>query len=739
MDVTSSVPKYIAHIKKSAAGDHYLFQSNEEHLEGVAKLAEQFASEFGMGSWGYVLGLLHDKGKERKSFQDYIRQNSGFAPEIHSSSEHSHAFVGGLLAKSIYGKGSESLLCNQIISHHSGLHDYCQIEETLKQDIPSDINRCVDRIPLNRPPFSFSQLKGSKGMTPDANHLSRMLFSCLVDADYMDTEWFMDAESARKRINGITLQSLLPILETYIDNLQKRNSESEVNAVRRQVQERCVSMSDVKKGFYSLTVPTGGGKTLSSLSWALRHAVHNGMKRIIIAIPYTSIIVQTASVLKQIFGEEAVLEHHSNFNPQSLTGKDMQHKAKLATENWDYPIVVTTNVQLFESMFSNKPSDCRKLHNIANSVIILDEVQTLPTDYLQPIVDALKSYQRMFGISVLFTTASQPVLSGLIEGCNPKAAFQGIDNITEIIPKEYALHDKLRRVCLKIDNARSSYDEIAERLSRHNKVLCIVNTRNDAREIFERLPKEGMTIHLSRMMCPRHVSKAIQEIKQALSDNSETVIRVVATQLIEAGVDIDFPVVYRQEAGLDSILQAAGRCNREGKMDMATTHVFGLSKEHSLYGNIVDANNARLNMKNVDDWFAPETMIEYFRQLYCRKETFDKKDIKHLLYKPSEMCFEEVSRAFRLIEEVGKTVFVNMDDSLQLIERMKTEGINYSLMKHLSQYSVNIHDQDFKKLLGYGAIEEMIEGIFVVNDRAQYDEKIGLRLDNHWMNEILMA
>ena len=574
-------------------------------------------------------------------------------------------------------------------------------------------------------------------MTSDSNHLSRMLFSCLVDADYLDTELFMDEKSARKRINGITLQSLLPILETYIDNLQKRNSESEVNAVRRQVQERCVSMSDVEKGFYSLTVPTGGGKTLSSLSWALRHAVHNGMKRIIIAIPYTSIIVQTASVLKQIFGEEAVLEHHSNFNPQSLTGKDMQHKAKLATENWDYPIVVTTNVQLFESMFSNKPSDCRKLHNIANSVIILDEVQTLPTDYLQPIVDALKSYQRMFGISVLFTTASQPVLSGLIEGCNPKAAFQGIDNITEIIPMEYALHDKLRRVCLKIDNAGSSYDEIAERLSRHNKVLCIVNTRNDAREIFERLPKEGLTIHLSRMMCPRHVSKAIQEIKQALTDNSETVVRVVATQLIEAGVDIDFPVVYRQEAGLDSILQAAGRCNREGKLNMATTYVFSLSVEHNLYGSIIDANNARLNMVNVNDWFAPETMTEYFRQLYCRKETFDKKDIKTLLYKHTEMCFAEAAKEFRLIEEAGTTVYVNMDNSLELVERLKSDGITYSLMKQLSQYGVNIHERDFQTLWSYGAIEEVIEGIYVVNDRAQYDENIGLRLDNHWMNEIL--
>ena len=730
-----AVKDIISHIYKDATGQ-WKIQTNAEHSNNVAKLARSFADELGMGMWGYVLGMLHDKGKESDDFQSYIRKESGYDYEAKCPLEHNHAFVGGIIAKSIYGKGSESLLCNQIISHHSGLHDYCQIEETLKKDIPSDVNRCVEKIHLNRPPFSLSPIKGCKGMTSDANHLSRMLFSCLVDADYLDTELFMDEKSARKRINGIS-QSLLPSLETYIDNLQKRSSESEVNAIRRTVQERCVSVSNVKKGFYSLTVPTGGGKTLSSLVWALRHAVHNGMKRIIIAIPYTSIIAQTASILKQIFGEEAVLEHHSNFDPQSLKSKEMQHKAKLATENWDYPIVVTTNVQLFESMFSNKPSDCRKLHNIVNSVIILDEVQTLPTDYLQPIVDALKSYQRMFGISVLFTTASQPVLSGLIEGCNPKAAFQGIDNITEIIPKEYVLHDKLRRVRLEIDNTGSTYDEIADQLSQHNKVLCIVNTRNDARELFERLPKEGLTIHLSRMMCPRHVSKAIQEIKQALSDNSETVIRVVATQLIEAGVDIDFPVVYRQEAGLDSILQAAGRCNREGKLDMATTYVFSLSEEHKLYGSIIDANNARLNMVNVNDWFASEAMTEYFRQLYCRKETFDKKDIKTLLYKPTEMCFAEAAKEFRLIEETGKTVYVNMDDSLELVERLKNDGITYSLMKQLSQYSVNIHERDFLKLLSYGAIEEVIEGIYVVNDRAQYDENIGLRLDNHWMNEIL--
>ena len=727
----TKIPKYISHIRKNQYGEIISYQSNEEHCIGVAELAKQFASEFGMGNWGYVLGILHDKGKEKKEFQEYIQDVNGIPGHKHWTKKgKAHAYVGALLAQGLYGKVATTFFGNAICGHHAGLYDYFELEKMISSsDLPSEVQMQTDAIQLNKVKFTLTENQ--------INHLVRVLFSCLVDADYLDTEKFMNVSSASQRGHHKKLSELQILLEDHFCKLNNNSEDSTVNVIRRCVQEQCIKMSSGENGFYSLTVPTGGGKTLSSLLWAMRHAVCNGQKRIIIAIPYTSIIVQTASVLKSIFGEENVLEHHSQFTIDSIIDKDIRLKAKLASENWDYPIVVTTNVQLFESMFSNKPSDCRKLHNIANSVIILDEVQTLPTDYLQPIVDALKSYQRMFGISVLFTTASQPVLSGLIEGCNPKAAFQGIDGITEIIPKEYALHDRLRRVCLEIDNTGSTYDEIADRLSRHDKVLCIVNTRNDAREIFERLPKEGMTIHLSRMMCPRHVTKAIQEIKQALSDNSETVIRVVATQLIEAGVDIDFPVVYRQEAGLDSILQAAGRCNREGKLDMATAYVFSLSVEHKLYGSIIDANNARLNMINVNDWFAPETMTEYFRQLYCRKETFDKKDLKTLLYKPTEMCFAEATKEFRLIEETGKTVYVNMDNCLELVERLKNDGITYSLMKQLSQYSVSIHERDFQKLLSYGAIEEVIEGIYVVNDRAQYDTNIGLRLDNHWMNEIL--
>ena len=236
-------------------------------------------------------------------------------------------------------------------------------------------------------------------------------------------------------------------------------------------------------GFFSLTVPTGGGKTISSIVWAVNHAIKNGMKRIIIAIPYTSIIVQTATVLKSIFGENNVLEHHSNTDFDQCKDSSMRHQMKLATENWNYPIVVTTNVQLFESMFSNKPSACRKLHNLCNSILILDEVQTLPTDFLQPIVDALKCYQKHFGMSILFTTASQPILSGVIEGCNPIASFNGIKSIYEIIPDKMKLHDSLRRVQLEINDKGKTYDEVSNELSQFDMVLCIVNTRKDAKEL----------------------------------------------------------------------------------------------------------------------------------------------------------------------------------------------------------------------------------------------------------------
>ena len=721
---------YISHLYKDQETHQWVFQSNEEHTEGVAQLTSSFAGEFGMAEWGRAIALLHDKGKESNAFQQHIKKNSEYDPTITVAGDYHHAFVGAKIAEKLYGKTAENLLVNQIYSHHTGLHD-CGDMQDLEKDIPVEVDANVQRCNLNKPPFAID---GN-----DFHHLSRMLFSCLVDADFLDTEAFMDAESHKLRGRGESLQVLEGKLDAFLARLKESAKDTAVNRIRAQVQQCCLDSARSPKGFYSLTVPTGGGKTLSSLLWAVKHALHNGQKRIIIAIPYTSIIVQTASILKSIFGEENVLEHHSNVDPEQIKDEKLRRKMSMAAENWDAPIIVTTNVQLFESMFSNRPSACRKLHNIVNSVIILDEVQTLPIDFLQPVVDSLKTYQKIFGVSVLFTTASQPVLSGLIEGCNPKASFHGIESIKEIIPSEYALHDKLRRVQLDINNEPQSYDEVAEQLMKHPRVLCIVNTRRDAKEIFSRLPQEGITLHLSRMMCPRHVSETIARINQALQDGTNTVIRVVATQLVEAGVDIDFPVVYRQEIGLDSLLQAAGRCNREGRYEMCTTHMFSLAKEHTLPSGMMQASNdARLALDSSSDWFSPDVMKQYFQQLYCRVDSFDAKDVKHYLYNVKELYFDTAAKEFHLINDVGVSVIVAWKDSPGLIERFKSEGPSYALMKKLGQYTVNIYMNDFKALLAMGVINEIYDGVYVMEYSQQYDEHLGLVTDNKLKDETLI-
>lgn len=721
----------ISHLYQDKSDGHWVIQSNEEHTAGVAERASRFANEFGMASWGKTLGLLHDKGKESNAFQQHIRKDSGYAPETKVAEDYHHAYIGGIIARNLYGKNFDNFLTNQIISHHTGLHDSDELDKKLCKEIPQEIDTHINKIKLNRPPANIAP--------NDFHHLARMLYSCLVDADFLDTEVFMDKESSALRNNKASMSTLLPMLEKYLSDLKKDAKDTEVNRIRNLVQEQCLKMSKTPIGFYSLTVPTGGGKTLSSLLWAMKHAIHNGQKRIIIAIPYTSIIMQTADILRKIFGEENVLEHHSNIAPEAINDEIMQEKLKLATENWDYPIIVTTNVQLFESMFSNKPSKCRKLHSIVNSIIILDEVQTLPMDYLEPIVDSLKTYNKLFNTSILFTTASQPVLRGAIEGCNPKASFKGIDKVTEVIPESFKLHDKLRRVKLELNNDGKTYNEVANMLCKYKRVLCIVNTRKDAKELYERLPQEGITLHLSKMMCPAHISETIEHIKKALTDNKNEVIRVVSTQLVEAGVDIDFPVVYRQEAGLDSILQAAGRCNREGKNDISTTYVFSLSKEHNLpKGYIQDANNARLNLQAQVDYFSPEAMASYFKQLYCRRDTFDKKDIKHYLYNVKDLYFATAAKEFQLIEDTGKNVIVCWNNSMELVQQLLQEGPSYLLMKKLSKYSVNIHNNDFDTLRNMGVISEKVEGIYVVEYKEQYDKHIGLRIDNNWANTSLI-
>lgn len=723
-------PKYISHIRKDADGN-IAFQSNEEHCRNVAELAKQFADEFGMGDFGYVMGMLHDKGKEKAEFQNYIRFENGLADKkTYTQEGKAHAYVGGLIAKETQ-RQIYPLIGNPIMGHHRGLYDFTDLENEEQKAIPTEVDIPQKGCYSVSLPFWFKQ---SILQQNDFHHIERMLYSCLVDADYLDTERFIQPEQAALRGSKTKMEKLWSKLEKHL--LSFGEPTTEVNKIRNEIQQACLDKSSGSAGFYSLTVPTGGGKTLSSLVWALNHAIQNDKKRIIIAIPYTSIIVQTASILRSIFGDDNVLEHHSNIDVNDHKENGTTEKLKLATENWDYPIIVTTNVQLFESMMSSHPSNCRKLHNICNSVLILDEVQTLPTDFLQPIVDTFDTYQRLFGVSVLFTTASQPVLEGSHYGINPNVQLNGLKKIREIIPPRANLHDRLRRVTLDMDDAPQTYDEVAGKLMQHDRVLCIVNTRRDAMEIFDRLPKEGILIHLSRMMCPSHLSEKIQEMKEALANPDNRIVRVVSTQLIEAGVDIDFPVVFRQEAGLDSILQAAGRCNREGKLPICTTHVFSLTAEHTLpRGFMTLSNDARRNMCKEHDWFSPEAMTYYFLQLYSRINSFDTKDMKYYLYNPKELMFETAAQEFRLIDDSTVPVIVNWQNSLRLLERLKADGPSYALMKRLNQYSVNLRQHDLENLIRDGIIEKIIDGVYAARDSRQYNENLGLLTDNQWLEE----
>lgn len=728
-------PFYISHLRYDEKACEWIFQSNEQHSENVSHLAASFAKKVGFEDFGRVMGLLHDMGKEQEGFQRYIKKVSGYMPGITGAEKTPHAFVGALLAKAEYPQ-MFPLLSMPIMAHHAGLYDYTDFIEKMKAELPVDIEveKQLD-IKLNMP-------KDVAWQPQDFHHLTRVLYSCLVDADFLDTEEFMDKTRAESRKKQNSLECLLPLLEDYLRKLSEKSVVTDLNQLRSSIQDICRESACGMPGFYSLTVPTGGGKTLSSLLWAMLHAVKYKKDRIIIAIPYTSIIVQTASILRGIFGVENVLEHHSAFDSDASLKdscedvNELRLKQRLATENWDYPIVVTTNVQLFESMLSNKPSICRKLHNICNSVLVLDEVQMLPTEHLQPIVDSLSAYQRLFGTSILFTTASQPVLSGEHRGCNPMIKLRGLSSVKEIIPMEMSLHDKLRRVNLHFDNSAVDYDALSDRLMQYDKVLCIVNTRKDAQELYSRLLKGECTFHLSRMMCSAHIQKVIDKIKNALANPDVKVVRVVATQLIEAGVDIDFPVVFRQEAGLDSVLQAAGRCNREGKMSISDTFIFSFI--HPLPPGSLSRGSATLrNMIGVKDWFAPETMRDYFIRLYRNSSTFDKVNVKERL-KPGELYFESVAKEFQLIDNNGRSVIVNYEDSMELVGQMKMQGISYNLMKQLSRYMVNLRECDFRKLFKEGLVEEILEGFYLLVDREQYDADTGVLMDNHWLEEILI-
>lgn len=725
-----------AHIKTTITG--FETQSIKEHCIGTSVFAEKMAEPFGAGPWAKLCGLWHDIGKYSPDFQNHIKSASGFDTSIKDPGKVDHATAGTLLSKELLGNSSLPVAyC--ICGHHAGLMDYVgDGRSNLQFHLSSQSQHYLDDIRGVLPKYnSLPNLPNphfdNNTLTPKGWHVwIRMLYSCLVDADWLDTERFMKPEYFEARGKYKTLSQLSPILDEYLLDLSNRVPATKVNAIRADIQNACREAAVFPQGIYSLTVPTGGGKTLSSLLWAMKHAMKYGLERIIIAIPYTSIVTQTADSLRKIFGQDNVVEHHSYVDIDKMPDKRRQ-AMKLATENWDAPIIVTTNVQLFESLYSNKPSCCRKLHNIAKSVLILDEVQTLPAENLHPIIDILSSLSKYMGTSILLTTATQPAFSGKIG--SGQTEFDGLES-QEIIHDVDGLFKKMRRVTIKFEKDTYTFNSLADIISESEQILCVVNTRNEAQQLYNALHDRKNTIHLSRMMCQQHISDEIKVIKEKLQKGEP--VKVISTQLIEAGVDIDFPVVWREMVGLDSIAQSAGRCNREGKQQMGQVHVFSLDGAR-LRGIMAKATDTARDLLNAGetDFLSPETAQEYFRLFYSKLNDTDKSGVTEDLYK---ICpdFESAANAFRLIDDKSLAIYVPYSvEGEKLTEQLRNGVYSPQLFRKLQRYSVNIPINRRDDVEHLGTVK-LSDYIYVLPDRSNYDENTGLVFDNKWLENDLL-
>lgn len=695
------------------------WQTLDVHAANVAERAAAFAHSFGSEAWARLLGELHDIGKARRSFQSYLAHANGLGDSDYDASEHSHSGAGACWAVKRFGCLGR-ILAYCVAGHHAGLPDWIggetpngalsvRLSEEAavleEADVRVQLNALSanwSRLPM--PPFGFKEREVAFWI--------RMLYSCLVDADFLDTEAFMDVDRAEGRGGYPPLAALADSFFAELDAKQRAAAPTDVNAIRAEIRAACESAADEPSGLFSLTVPTGGGKTLSAMAFAFRHARKFGKKRIIYVIPYTSIIEQTADVLRRFLGDANVLEHHSNFDPAKET-----QSSRLASENWDAPVIVTTTVQFFESLYACKSSRCRKLHNIADSVVILDEVQLLPTPLLKPCSAALKQLTERYGTTVVLSTATQPGLPGL-------------DGVREMIPASLNLYARLRRTECEFPtdvSKRRTWDEIAEELVAFRQVLCVVNTRKDCRDLFDRMPSG--TIHLSASMCGEHRSRVIAHIKECLARGEG--IRVVSTQLVEAGVDIDFPVVYRAFTGLSSIAQSAGRCNREGRLGGLGRVVVFMPPKESPRGELRNgeyATSELLNVKTCPSLESPDIFPVYFQKLRARAhslgEVFDDWLVKNA--RRLQFQFREAAASFRMIGDESIPVVVRYGGNGSLVDELRMLGPKRMIMRRLQRFTVNVPRGTIGELLRKGFVEEMHPGVYVQTLASVYSELFGL-------------
>ena len=570
-----------------------------------------------------------------------------------------------------------------------------------------------------------------------------MLHSCLIDADWLATESYTEPEQREAR-RAVAEQPLAPLsarLEAYIHS--KEGKHDRINELRREIHHACYASAAKSPGVYQLNVPTGGGKTLASLSFALKHAELHAKKRVIYVIPFTSIIEQTSAVFREALGEEfseCIVEHHSNIQEESDTQKN-----RLATENWDAPIIVTTSVQFFETLFSAANKRCRKLHNIAQSVVIFDEAQSLPADLLKPCLAAMKTLQHQYGCTLVLCTATQPTLT------NRDGYDIGWDEneMQSLIGKEFEhrLHAEMKRV--EVENMG---ELTQEQLLKHfaaqetESALFIVNLTRQAHALYEALSAYGkeQVFHLSARMCPAHRSETLRAVRHRLQEGLPTIL--VATRVVEAGVDISFPLVYRDCCGLDSLAQSAGRCNRHGEAAMGKVFYYK-SREFKVINTLPDLVRGAHVM---DDMFATgiqpnevfgDFCIErYFRNYYerCKNDTkggWDSPKVMEKIGSRMKQCatwdFPEIEKRFRMIKEEQKTLLVPYAEEGEELRRTLLELSRAGVMppraifRRLQQLSVSLYASDWNAMS-----KECIHkdaGIYMLTDSTLYDSKIGLR------------
>lgn len=688
------------------------------HSERVVRCLESFSSPFSpvqlseqMLPFVRTLGWVHDMGKASTAFQQYLHDSASEMLQSHVN----HKTAGAKWAVDHCGSMG-ALMAYALYGHHSGLPSGTRLfEEIAGYEYPVGVCEAL-------PP----EIESSKIVPPLAANCSgmdeiaytlmlavRMMHSCLIDADWLETEAFMspDESAGRKMIRRESIDTLSKVLEAYLADREK-SATGRINDLRREIHEACYIAAEQKPGVFRLNVPTGGGKTLSSLSFALKHALQHGLRRVIYVIPYTSIIEQTAQVFREVLGADNVLEHHSNL--ELLNDSEAN---RYAVENWDAPVIVTTSVQFFESLFASQNSRCRKLHNIARSVVIFDEAQCLPCNLLSPCLQVMKALRRLCGCSLVLCTATQPALEyreRFFEIGWPSHEVRSL--IGDEMEQRLAL--EMKRVHVQ-ELGNLTKEQILEHFAAIDSptALFIVNLTRQASELFEMLSARlgECVYHLSARMCPKHRASVLSCVKERLAKGMPTVL--VATRVVEAGVDISFPVVYREACGLDSLAQAAGRCNRHGEEDMGMVFFYS-DTDFAVPASMPDLRDGIYAAADVnatmggDDVFSPSHIQRYFELFYSNRKNgtkhWDKEEIGVAVGQGISMVkawdFPEIDKRFQMIPSGQRSVLVCYGQASEVVRsRLRTlDELNLmpgrSDYRTFQQYAVNVYEQEWLDL-----------------------------------------